>query len=68
MRLTSAAVFVSHAPKGSDHSERKNLKKKKGHKTLTFYKSSELGNLANVQTVSTLGVSQSSPCNPHGRS
>lgn len=44
------------------------IKKKKGHKPLTFYKSSELGNLANFQTVSTLGVSQNSPCNPHGRS
>lgn len=61
MGSTSAAVFVSHAPKGSDCFERKIFKK--GHKKLTFYKSSEIGNLANFQTVSTLSVSQSSPCN-----
>lgn len=66
MGLTSVAVFLSHAPKGSDCFERKNFKK--GHKKLTFYKSSELGNLGNFQAVSTLGVSQSSPCNAHGRS
>lgn len=55
MGSTSAAVFVSHAPKGSDCFERKIFKK--GHKKLTFYKSSEIGNLATFQTVSTLSVS-----------